>query len=341
MSGFFKRLLFHLSGGITNTSKYEVRRAALEKKYAKYLSLKQTPILLRYRELALQVATPRRQSGLSKKEWRAMKQEFAQLRKSADVSNFFRLQKSSDNFHEITRWELAFEDSFDGKALDKDRWVTHPAIVGNAVELLYSSSDENHVYTDGGNVVVEDHTLKIMVKQEHADGVGFHEQVGFVPIEREYTAGIVNTAHSHTQLYGKVEAKIRFNKRKRGIYYAMWLGTGKVLPHVNVLRTGSEIELSAFAGQKAGKELRYVETWKRSLLRKNTAYIVALEWDREVMTWKINGTVLFSAPNTVNEPVYIAFSSGVTGAPHISTPAVLEVSWVKAYKHKEAEKRGK
>jgi hypothetical protein len=335
MSGFFKRLLFHLSGGITNTSKYEASRAVLEKKYARYLSLKQTNNLLRYQELALQIATPRRQSGLSKKERRAIKQEFAQLRKSAEVVDFFRLQKSSKNFHEITRWELAFEDTFNDEALNKDRWITHPAIVDNAVELLYSSADENHVYTDGDNVAVEDHALKIMLKRKHADGMGFHERVGFVPIERKYTAGIVNTARSYTQQYGKIEAKIRFNKLKRGMYYAMWLGTGKVLPHVNVLRVGSKLEFSAFAEQKDGEKLRYVETWKRNLLRKNTAYIVAIEWNEEVMKWKINGKVLFSAPNIISEPVYIAFSSGATGNPRISTPAVLEVSWVKAYKYRE------
>ncbi|MDR3365468.1 MAG: family 16 glycosylhydrolase [Prevotellaceae bacterium] len=333
MVGFFKRLRFHLSGGIPGVSKYEARRAALARKYEKYLSLKQTPNLLRYRELALQIATPRRQSGLSKKEWGKMKREFAGLRKSADVVDFFKLQKSSNNFSEITRWKLVFEDSFGGTALDKAKWITHPAPVGATLKTLYSPSDENHLYTDGDNLAVANQTLKILVKREHAHGVGFSGQVGFAPIEREYTSGIVNTAQSYTQQYGKVEAKIRFGKLEKGVYHSVWLGAGKMLPHVNVLRIGAEVEFSVFAEQKSGEVLRYVETWKRSLLRQNTGYIVAVEWSKERMTWKINGVELFSAPNIVDEPVYIALSSGVVGKPKLLAPAALEVSWVKAYEH--------
>ncbi|MDR0711546.1 MAG: family 16 glycosylhydrolase [Prevotellaceae bacterium] len=333
MSVFFKRLLFHLSGGITKTSKYEARRAALEKKYATYLSLKQTASLLRYQELALQIATPRRQSGLSKKEWRTMKREFTALRKSAEIVNFFKLQKSSNNFHEITRWKLVFEDTFASNALDAAKWVTYPALIGSDIKTVYSPSDENYIYTDGDNVTVANQTLKIMIKREHAKGVGFSGQIGFAPIEREYTSGIINTAQSHVQQYGKIEAKIRFNKLAKGLYHSIWLGTGKMLPHVNVLRVGAEVEFSAFAGQKDGAELRHVETWKQGLLRKNTAYIVALEWSKERITWKINGVQLFSAPNIVDEPMYIAFSSGVTGNPNLPSPATLEVDWVKAYKH--------
>ncbi|MDR1023565.1 MAG: hypothetical protein LBL94_09905 [Prevotellaceae bacterium] len=326
---------FHLSGGITNTSKYEARRAALEKKYAKYISLKQTADLLRYQELAVQVATPRRQSGLSKKDWQAMNREFARLRKSADVSDFFKLQRSSDNFHEILRWELAFEDTFVGTALDTAKWTPRPAVIEAASEILYSPSGENHLYTDGANVTVSGHVLKIMVRREQASGIGFHERLGFMPIERKYTSGIVNTARSYLQQYGKIEAKICFSKLEKGMYYSMWLGTGKKLPHVNVLRIGSKIELSAFAERSersGGEKLQHVETWKRSLLRQNTAYIVAIEWSKDMMIWKINGVTLFSAPNIVNEPMYIAFSSGVTGKPNVSTLAALEVCWVRGYK---------
>ncbi|MDR1342638.1 MAG: family 16 glycosylhydrolase [Prevotellaceae bacterium] len=336
MAGFFKRLRFHLSGGIIKTSKYEAQRVALEKKYAKYTSLKQAAGLLRYRELAVQVATPRRQSGLSKKKWLAMKRELTQLRKSADVSDFFKLQKSSDNFLEILRWELVFEDTFGGTALDTAKWTPRPVVIEAAPEILYSPFGENHLYTDGANVTVSGHALKISVRREQASGIGFHEQMGFLPIARSYTSGIISTAQSHLQQYGKVEAKIRFTKLEKGMYYAMWLGTGKKLPHVNVLRIGAEVELSAFAEKSDGEKLQHVEKWRRSLLRQNTAYIVAIEWSKEVMIWKINGVTLFSAPNVVNEPMYIAFSSGVMGKPNVSTLAALEVCWVRGYKPHDA-----
>ena len=335
MAGFFKRLRFHLAGGITSTSKYEARRAALEKKHEKYLSLKQTPNLLRYQELAMQLATPRAQSGISKKAWSAMKRELIGLRKSQEVATFFKLQKSSDNFHEITRWELVFEDDFSGQTLDSAKWKPHPALVGAAIKTLYSPSSENHIYTDGSNLTVSNHALKMLVKRERACGIGFGAQLGFAPIAREYTAGIANTAQSHAQLLGKIEAKIQLRNPQKGVYHSFWLGTGKRLPHVNVVRLGDRLEFSVFAaGQKAGEEQRYVETWRRSLLKKNTPYVVALEWSKERMVWTVNGVALFAAPNIVDEPLYIAFSSGVTGKPKLATPATLEICWVKAYRHR-------
>ena len=71
-------------------------------KYERYNALKQTDNMLFYRELSAQVATPRRQSGLSKKEWKSMKREFNRLRKTEEVAAFFKLQKTSRNFHPIT-----------------------------------------------------------------------------------------------------------------------------------------------------------------------------------------------------------------------------------------------
>ncbi|MDR0414919.1 MAG: family 16 glycosylhydrolase [Prevotellaceae bacterium] len=334
MAGFFKRLIFHLSGGVTSTSKYEARRAALEEKFVRYVTLKQSPALLRYKELTLQVATPRRQSGLSAKEWKAMKREMARLQKSADVMAFFKLQKRSKRFREFACWQLTFEDIFDGDTLNQAKWVTRKALLNAAVSFLYSPSDENHVYTNGGNVSVADKTLKIVVKREQAGGIGFHEQMGFMPIERKYTSGIVSTACSHAQLYGRVEAKIRFCGREKGIYHSMWLSAGKMLPHVNVLRIGDKIEFSAFAEAGNGEKLQHVEAWKRSLLKQNAAYVVAIEWSRDVVVWKINGVTMFSAPNIVNEPMYIAFSSGVTGKPNIVAPAALEVCWVRCYERR-------
>jgi hypothetical protein len=335
MPGFFSRLLFSVKGGIPATPRYEARRAALEEKYAKYKALEQTPSLLRYRELAVQVATPRSQSGLPKKEWKMMRREFAQLRKSAEVTDFFKLQKTSHNFHAITDWDLKFEDSFKGQSLDAKKWLSHYYVVGKGLDMDYSPANEGHVYTNGANVSVANQSLKIATKREHATGLGFSDVLGFVPMEREFTSGIVNTGESFQVKYGKVEAKIRFTAPFRGIYHAMWLGAGKKLPHVNIVRIGEKVEFSAFSEESAINLRQHVSLWSRRTLRQNTHYIVALEWSEQGLVWKVNGVTMFSSPNVADEPMYVAFSSGVMGAPAISAQATFEVDWVKVYQRHE------
>jgi beta-glucanase (GH16 family) len=337
MSDFLKRLLFSLKGGIPSTSRYEAKRAALLKKYERYNALKQTDSLHRYRELAAQVATPRSQSGLPKKEWKAMKREFNRLRKSEEVVAFFKLQKTSRNFHPITDWDLKFEDNFNGRSLNVEKWLDHCCVMGAGLNVDYSPANENHVYTNGANVSVSNQMLKIVTKSEHITGLGFCETHGFVPVEREYSSGIVNTGKNYSMEHGRVAAKIRFTQPSKSIYHAVWMGAGKKLPHINIARIGKKLEFSVFSeGLTKDDVLQHVSLWSRRVLRQNAYYIVELEWNAESITWKINGKIMFTAPNIVKEPMYIAFSSGVTGTPVSTTPALFEVDWVKAYQRNES-----
>jgi beta-glucanase (GH16 family) len=228
---------------------------------------------------------------------------------------------------EAAQWDLVFEEDF--ASLDKSRWATHPSLVAGAPSMLYSAMTESHVYTDDLNVAVHDGVLTLSTKRETAQGLGFSSIVGFAPMERSYTSGTVNSAPAHVQQYGKVEIKFRFSQANKNLYHALWLGSGKLQPHVNIVRLGHKLELSAFANGH-----RQVETWSRGLLSPNTYYRATLEWNKHSMTWRINGAKLFSATNMVDEPMHIAFSSGVIGKPDIDQPATLEVAWVKAYKYR-------
>ena len=232
---------------------------------------------------------------------------------------------------------MKFEDNFNGSSLDAKKWLDHYYVVGAGLNADYSPADENHVYTNGANVSVSDQTLKIVTKSEPAMGLGFSEAHGFVPVERKHTSGIVNTGKSYSMEQGKVEAKIRFKQPSKSIYHAVWLGAGKRLPHVNIMRLGKKLEFSVFAEGQANEQdvLQYVSLWSRRLLRKNTYYIIELEWNADSITWKVNGAAMFTAPNIVKEPMYIAFSSGVTGARVGATPALFEIDWVKAYQRHE------
>jgi beta-glucanase (GH16 family) len=339
MPSFLKRIAFFLSGGIPSTSAYEHKMNTLVEKYRKHEQLKCSEDLRRYRALAVQVATPRRQSGLSKVDFTAMKNEFRTLRKSADVVDFFALQKKTNNFKGLSDWEVTFSDDFEGNALDLHKWITHPSLAGRLPDMVYSPANERHIVTDGKNVSVLNNLLKLTTKREAALGLAFSGELGFIPVERNFTSAVVTSGTHHMQQYGKLEVRLRFTQSSKYVYHSVWLGAGKLLPHINLVRIGSKLEFSAYAesgGQNEHKD--YVEKWSRGLLRQNIYYIFALEWDEKSIAWFVNGVKMGSAPNVSREPMFVSFSSGVLDELNTDAHSALEVDWVKFYKRREVIK---
>jgi hypothetical protein len=302
------------------------------------MSLKKSDVMIVYSDLSVQLSVPRRQSGLKSKEWRELKRKFSRLRKTHEVIEFFKLQKKAKKFKEFLEWQETFSDDFDAQQLNADKWVAHPSLIGLLPGLLYSSADDNQVFTDGNNLNFTDNAVQLITKKEKGTGLMFSEQFGFFPTERDYTSAIINTGEKYNLQYGKIEVKIKIHSLPKFVYHVAWLGAGKRLPHVNLFRLGDNLEFSAFAENEQQGEVQHVDLWWKYLLRKNTNYIIKLEWDIECMSWFINGRKMFSAPNIIDTPLYIAFSSGVTGEPHKLSPSVMEIDWVKAYQLRENQK---
>ncbi|GHU95110.1 hypothetical protein FACS1894156_4220 [Bacteroidia bacterium] len=325
-----KYLRFVLSGGLPSTSRYEQKQLQMQQNYERYQFLAQSESLKRYSELAAQVATPRSQSGLSKKEWKQIKQNFSTLQKSQEVSQFFRLQKQTKNFKEVAAWKQTFFDNFTAPALDDALWVNRcPTATPALPHINYSLAEEWHLFTENGNnVQCTGDTLQLITQKEQAAGIVFSKELGFIPAERNFTSGIVNTDQKYRVQYGKIEAKIKFQSASKYVFHAVWMAAGGQLPHINLLRIGQNIEMSSFAKSDRGA-LQYVDLWGK-ILRQNTFYIIQLLWNEDKITWSINGRPMFSAPCTIHQPLFLAFSSGILGGePRTEQPSSLVVDWVK------------
>lgn len=324
-----KRLRFFLSGGLPGTSRYEKKQLQLQQNFERYQVLAQSEKMQRYNELAAQVATPRKQSGLSKKEWKQIKQDFSTLQKSQEISQFFKLQKQSKNFKEIAAWKEVFFDNFNAPALDASKWVTRcPTATEALPHITYTQAEECHLFTDGNNVQSTGETVQVLTQKEPTTGIVFSKELGFIPAERNFTSGIVNTDEKYRVQYGKIEAKIKFQSTSKYVFHAVWMAAGGQLPHINLLRIGQNIEMSSFAKSDRGT-LQYVDLWGK-ILRQNTFYIIQLLWNEDKITWSINGRPMFSAPNTIHQPLFLSFSSGILGGePRTELPSTLTVDWVK------------
>ena len=162
---------------------------------------------------------------------------------------------------------------------------------------------------------------------------------GFIPQEFEYTTGLVSTARSHRQKFGKIEAKIKVNFAKP-VNYNFWMASEKNLPHVDILRLQdkkSKVDVGHVYNQGKGDSSPARNASKFTGLDvSQDFFIYTLEWSKSKLTWKINEVVVHEQSNNIpNEEMYLVFSSGITGKPSdAGLPASMEIDWVRCYQEK-------
>jgi hypothetical protein len=328
----WKYLKFILSGGMPSIVRYEQKQAALRALFAKHEALMQLPSVKKYHELAAQIATPRRQSGVSKAEYKKLKIELAAFRKDSSVISFFSLQKKTHNFRDLILSDEFFYEDFTTPELDPQKWIVRrPCADTNMPEIQYSSSDDFHLFTtDGQNIELTDGSMRIITKKEPCEGLVFSHEFGFIPAKRDFTSGIINTGYGCRLLYGAVEVKFKYRSASKHAYHTIWMSGGKRLPHINIVRIGKKVEMGTFAQSLDGSIVQHSSVWRKGLLKPDTYYVVRMRWDKDRIEWRINGKKMFSAPCNIHEPMFLGLSSGVADQqPHSRKESALEIKIVK------------
>jgi len=238
-------------------------------------------------------------------------EEYITLKKSEKIIWYFKL-KDKNEFNKITDWELSFEDDFDAASLD------------------------SKVYTDGKNIEVGDSVVKIVTKKETSSGKLWNPMIGFQKTEFDYTSGLISTGKSFRQKYGKFKAKVKLNNVP--IRQAGWMLAETILPHLDLFKYDkNKINMGSFWGNMAEKG------GLKSKLRKKGGskytsdfYIYTIEWSEDKISWSINDKeMLTQTDNIPQEPMYLVFSSGVTGSvPDHQLPSSLEIDYVRVYRRK-------
>jgi hypothetical protein len=258
-----------------------------------------------------------------KDELLQLKHEFKRLTNSKLIKDFFRFKrKYAKLIEEQERWVLKFYEDFSKSMIDS-RWSNKQAIS----ELLingepYSPIEDKHIFSPY-NIQSSGGLLKVRTKQEKKQGLAWDQAYGFVPKTFSYTSGILNSSHSFKQMYGKFEAKVRV-KHTHGTYHAFWLGSDFQKPHLNIFKFESKnLVISAYANDaQIERKLRYK--------LKDDFYIHSLLWSSNKLVWLINGRKVFETSNIINEPMYIAFSSGVYDKK--AEPTAMYVDWVRCFR---------
>lgn len=264
-------------------------------------------------------------------------QEYGSLKQSEKIKWYFQLV-SSTKFDSLKHWEKTFEDDFNDKQLNREKWITKyfwgEALLGSS----YSLSNELQCYSDGKNLDFSDSALKIITRKEKASSNSWNPQLGFQPKDYEYTSGIINSGASFRQQYGKFEAKIRLSANYP-LTQAFWMVGDSILPEIDVMKfDGKKLYLNSFWGKATDNNgLQKSITTLRGKHFSHKFFIYTLEWTENALEWKINGiTVKKETRGIPSLPMYVAFNSMLNKKINDSLlPASMEIDWIRCYQYKQ------
>lgn len=110
-------------------------------------------------------------------------------------------------------WEVTWIDRFDTNGIDWTKWTAQTQANYNNEVQCYTDDET----PDSGNYRVSDGTLKITARRMNVDCPGQNGR------NRDWTSGRLNSKDKGEFLYGRVEARIRFNELKGGTWPAFWM----------------------------------------------------------------------------------------------------------------------
>ncbi|TLX74370.1 glycosyl hydrolase family protein [Labilibacter sediminis] len=261
-----------------------------------------------------------------------LQEEHKALSKTEDVIWFLKT-KNKNSFHELDKWDLTFEDDFNGTKLDESKWITGYYWGKALLNDTYVQANEKQFFKKE-NIELRDGCARIISRNERCKGKVWNPELGFVPQDFEYTSGLLSTGQSFRQKFGRFEAKIKFNHTYPAAH-TFWLLAEQIAPQINILKTP----------EKSNKKIEVGHFWAndKELLQKtqnvkipgssDQFYIYTLEWSKNKLEWKINGVPVYTqTENVPQEAMYISLSSHFTSTPSSEKlPISMDVDWVRCY----------
>ena len=251
--------------------------------------------------------------------------KFEELKNSENIK-WYQATVNSNKFDELKAWNLTFEDNFDGAKVDESKWMNSFFMGKMVINDRYVLANEKQYFTDNKNVDIKQSVLSIVTKKEKATGKVWDEKLGFMTKDFDYTSGMLSTANSFRQQYGRFEAKIKINSLSP-VYQAFWLKGEHKEPEIDIFKYNikkGQMQVSAYnKGVAAGSK------FGGSGLAKDF-FIYTVDWDANTITWKINGYTVATAKNNIQEPLFLMLSAGLTNDAD-ALPSSMEIDWVRCY----------
>lgn len=271
-----------------------------------------------------------------KTEEYAKEQRFIELSNSDEIKWYLKI-KDTKKFDELKKWKITFEEKFNTNKINDEIWMNSFFWGKMILNDRYVMAGDKQYYTDNNNFDLSSNSLKIVTKNETTQGRVWHPLHGFSNQDFNYTSGMLSTAHSFRQLYGKFEAKIKIDS-SAPVYQAFWLKGEKILPEIDIFKFNMTKANKMFMSSIIGEPNDFKNATK-STSKLNGAtfskdyYIYSVDWTPEKISWKINNIEVYSTTSNIpNEALYILLSAGIqqeTNGSEINS--AYEIDWVRCY----------
>lgn len=304
------------------------------KELANFLNIDGSKRLARFNELKDYVATNefKKQKEylldnkrFEKNEMFGQLQEYARLKKDADIIWYFKT-KDSNKFDVLKQRELTFSDEFDGDNLDTRKWLTNYYWGDKLLKNRYSVDPDIQAFTEKDNFELRNSLLKIYIKPQKVTGTSWTTDKGFIKKDFSYTSGIISSGESFRQKYGIFSAKIRLGDPNTK--NAFWMLADKITPHLDICRASKgKVWFDYFSGNGSNPKTSLGSRYSKDF------YIYTLEWTPDKLIWKINNEVVLTQTSNVPQvPMYVSLA-GALDKP-ISGMTSMEVDWIRVYQPK-------
>jgi beta-glucanase (GH16 family) len=223
-------------------------------------------------------------------------------------------------------WVLTFNDEFNGKALDRKKWIdSYPDN-----ERTHSNNEQQYYAEDGWEV----DKGRIRFKAEKREKGGM-----------PYTSGMVSSFGKFSQQYGWFEIRARFPKGK-GMWPAFWLLpiTKGWPPEIDILEIlGHETKKVYFSThfRNEAKQHKYKTLdWTGPDFAAGY-HTFAVEWTAKECIWYVDNVERArSSEGIPHEPMYILANLAVggdwPGMPDATTvfPGYMDIDYIRVYRRK-------
>lgn len=268
-----------------------------------------------------------------KTEEYAKESRYIELSKNADIIWYLK-NKNTKKFDEIKKWKITFEENFASQQIDEQKWMNSYFWGKMLLNDRYVLAGDKHYYTDNKNINLTGNLLKIITKKENAKGKVWHPKTGFSEQNFDYTSGMLSTAHSFRQKYGKFEAKIKIDS-ETPVFQAFWLKGERILPEIDIFKFNTHENKKMLMTSAVGNAEKHKEKstkFNGGSLAKDF-YIYSIDWTPERITWKINDIEVYSISEEIpNEPMYILLSAGINKeVNNTNIQSNYEIDWIKCY----------
>lgn len=237
--------------------------------------------------------------------------------------------KDSNKLDFFKNWKLVFEDTFEAKTLDTEKWQTISLAAEKTLGKNYSQSGDLQAYTSGKNIKTGG-SLKIETRKEKTGGMEWQMPFGFHEKEFDYSSGTINTGKSLNTKYGIFEAKVKYAPNNRMVS-AIYLLGNSVSPQINLIETGIKNRMGMFLVASNKPEESTVDL---NGLKANNFYIFRLEWSRDKLSWSVNGKTMHTL--TGNVPDFEMHLNAATIVVKDTTAVAhhFEIDWIRVYQSK-------